>query len=139
MPTEKPRVTVTLPHEMHEVISEWAELQGVSKGHVIAEMMQAVYPAMVRAAALMRAASEAPREVREGFAETFLNLHEEVVGEYQKSLFEMERQTVRLKERGAKAHSRSRPSGESTPVPVIRGSGSGKTLKNKKTRSGPKS
>lgn len=68
MPTKKPRATITFQPHHYELLKRWAELQGVSMSALLGEFLEAAYPAMSRTVALLEAAREAPRQVREGLA-----------------------------------------------------------------------
>ena len=78
MATTKPRVTVTLDPFSHEVISALAGLQSRSRGAVIAEMMEAVAPALSRTVSLLQAAQEAPAKVKAEFAEAIAEFQREI-------------------------------------------------------------
>lgn len=71
MPTKKPRVQVTLEPATHDVIDRFAELQGRSRGSLIAELLDSVAPALTRTVALLEAAQDAPQEVRDGLVKVF--------------------------------------------------------------------
>lgn len=80
MPTAKPRITATLTENTYEVISRMAKLQKVSKGSVIAELLESIGPVLARTVALLEAASDAPKQVRDGLRATVQNTHDELVG-----------------------------------------------------------
>lgn len=42
MPTIKPRVTITLHPQLHDLISRYARLQGRTRGAVIAELLDSI-------------------------------------------------------------------------------------------------
>lgn len=66
MPTIKPRVQVTLEPETHAVIERFAQLQGRTRGSVIAELLDSVAPSLTRTVALLEAAFEAPESIKSG-------------------------------------------------------------------------
>lgn len=90
MPTKKPRVAVTLKPETHEVIERLAALQGRSRGSVIAELLDAVTPALSRTVALMDAAQQAPKQVQQGLAATIEQMERELVGEQASALAQLD-------------------------------------------------
>jgi len=77
MPTEKPRVTVTLEPSTHEVIARLAKLQKRTRGAVIADLLDSVAPAMTRTVALLEAAAVAPWQVKAGLISVVEGIHEE--------------------------------------------------------------
>lgn len=79
MPTIKPRVNVTLEPSTHEVIERLAMLQGRTRGAVIADLLDSVAPALSRTVALLEAAANAPRQVKEGLKAVIDSAHDELV------------------------------------------------------------
>lgn len=63
MPTHKPRLTITLPPHIEEVVTRLADLQGRSRSAVIVDVLEAVHRPWLRSCALLEAAREAPGEV----------------------------------------------------------------------------
>lgn len=116
MPTIKPRVAVTLEPGTHAVIDRLAELQGRSRGAVIADLLDSVTPALTKTVALLEAAREAPQQVKDGLRKVVEGVHEELVvvaGDATKQL------DFLIGEMGAAMGS--------TPVSVTRGSGTDST------------
>ncbi len=68
MPTENPRVNVTLSVSLDSLVGRLALQQRVSKSQVLRELLEAAEPGLQRAVALMDAAQTASREVRSGLA-----------------------------------------------------------------------
>lgn len=79
MPTIKPRVQVTLEPETHAVIERFAQLQGRTRGSVIAELLDSVAPSLTRTVALLEAAFEAPKSVKNGLRGVVESLRAELV------------------------------------------------------------
>lgn len=79
MPTDKPRVQVTLEPETHAVIERLAKLQGRTRGSVIAEFLDSIAPSLTRTVALMEAAMEAPNDVKRGLKAMVEGVHQELV------------------------------------------------------------
>jgi predicted transcriptional regulator len=69
MPTHKPRLTITLPPHIDEVVSRLADLQGRSRSAVIVDVLEAVHRPWARSCALLEAAREAPGEVNRQVAD----------------------------------------------------------------------
>lgn len=79
MPTIKPRIAVTLNQNTFEVIARMASLQGCSRGSVVAELLDSVAPSLSRTVALMEAAAQAPKQVRDGLRAVVENTHDDLV------------------------------------------------------------
>lgn len=118
MPSDRPVIALRLRPHVHEVFSRLAELQGRPKSAVIAEILETVYEPMMRTIALLEAARDAPREVRDGLRATVEELERDLVHTAGGSLAQMDWLIERARE-GSKLP----PEGGSTPVPVTRGSG----------------
>lgn len=78
MPTQKPRVTVTLNPYVYETISRMAELTGQSRGAIIADMIEHAHAPLMRTVALLEAASEAPLQARQGLHDLVAKLEASV-------------------------------------------------------------
>jgi hypothetical protein len=79
MPTAKPRIAVTLNQHTFDVIARMAELQGCSRGSVIAELLDSVAPALTRTVALLEAAADAPQQVRDGLRSVVESTHNDLL------------------------------------------------------------
>lgn len=71
MPTTNPRVYVTLSPELDSVIGRMAALERISKSQLIRETLEAAQPTLLKAVALMEAASKASISARAEVAQTF--------------------------------------------------------------------
>lgn len=118
MPTNKPRVAVTLEPYDHEVIERLAALQGRTRGAVIADLLHEVIPALARTVALLEAAAAAPDQVKKGLRSVVEGVHDELVGMAGHGIAQMD---WLLDELGGA------PAEGSTPVSVTRGSGTDST------------
>ena len=114
MPTLKPRVQVTLEPQTHAVIERLAELQGRTRGAVIADLLDSITPVMGRTVALLEAAASAPQQVKDGLRSVVEGVHNELLAKAGVNNTQMDMLLERLS--GASG-------GGSTPVPVTRGSG----------------
>jgi len=90
MPTSKPRITITTKQPIYETISRMAALQGVSKSHVINELLEAVHPPLMRTIALLEAARDAPKAVQDGLRQSVDALEMELTGDLGKSLAQVD-------------------------------------------------
>lgn len=68
MPTENPRVNVTITPSMNAVVGRLAELQRVSKASVLRDLLETAEPGLRQALALMEAAQGAAKEVHQRLA-----------------------------------------------------------------------
>lgn len=89
MPTEKPRVTVTLNRVTYEVIAELAKLQKRSKGAVIAEYLDTVQEPLSRLVALLQTANEAPGRFRRELAGVLVEQQVEIENRLGATLHEL--------------------------------------------------
>lgn len=69
MPTNNPRVSITLSPDDLAVIDRFAAASGTPRATVLSGLVSSVLPQLVKAAELMELASEAPRNVQESLAE----------------------------------------------------------------------
>lgn len=132
MPTDKPRIAVTLSPAVYETISRFADLQGRSKGSVVAELLESIHPPLMRTVALLEAAADAPKQVRDGFRQTLEDIERQLVGTAGSGIAQMdwlisEVQQASAGRAEAAASPRRRPASppKSPPNPhvVTRGSG----------------
>lgn len=98
MPTEKPRFTITTSKPIFETVSRLAQLQGVSKSHVVNDLLEAVHPPLMRTVALLEAASDAPQQVRSGLRQTVLDMERELAGSVGSSINQMDWLTAKLRD-----------------------------------------
>lgn len=79
MPTAKPRIAVTLDQSTFEVIARMAALQGVSRGSIVADLLDSVAPVLTRTVALLEAAAIAPKQVQDGLREVAQSAHDDLL------------------------------------------------------------
>lgn len=120
MATKKPRVAVTLNENTHEVIARLAEIQGRSRGAVIADLLNEVAPVMARTVALLEAAAAAPGQVKDGLRKTFEGLHADLLRSTGDSIVQMDMLLAAMEgaEEGANPHVVTRGSGGGSSGPV---------------------
>lgn len=97
MPTNKPRFTITTSQPIYETVSRLAKLQGVSRSHVINDLLEAIHPPLMRTVALLEAAQEAPNQVRDGLRSTVMDMEREMAGSLGSSLHQMDWLTKKLR------------------------------------------
>jgi hypothetical protein len=115
MPTNKPRVQVTLEPETHAVIERLAQLQGRTRGAIIAELLDSIAPTLTRTVALLEAAIEAPNDVKRGLKAMVEGVHQELVEVSGDASAQLDMLLDQLTNVG--------PSGAADPHVVTRGSG----------------
>lgn len=136
MPSSKPVIAVRLSPHVFEVFRRLAELQGKSRGGVLAEILESIYPPLMRTVALLEAAAEAPSQVRQGLVRTLEHVELDLVRSLGGNLAQLDFLLTRAGEASAHAGpqgghgpktahrgSGKAKKGGSTPVPVTRGSG----------------
>lgn len=90
MPTAKPRITITTSEPVYETISRMAKLQGTSKSKVVNDLLESVHPPLMRTIALLEAAQDAPKQVRDGLRDSADRLEMELTGDLGKSLSQLD-------------------------------------------------
>jgi uncharacterized protein (DUF1778 family) len=63
MPTSKPRITLTLSEQQHELLQSLAELQRVSMSSIVVDLLDTTMPVLGRLASILKSAAEAPQSV----------------------------------------------------------------------------
>lgn len=58
LPSQKPRLNLTLPDSLNDVISDLAELQGIPKTRVITEILIEIEPMLKQTVAALKAVKE---------------------------------------------------------------------------------
>lgn len=114
MPTTKPRITVTLSQHVYDVFERLAQLQGQSKASIIAEILDSVYPPLMRTVALFEAANEAPKQVRQGLKSNLEAIERELLKATDANTVQMDWMIQEMREGSP---------GVSDPPLVTRGSG----------------
>ena len=125
MPTTKPRFMVTMNVHDHEVIARFAELQGKTRGRVVAEILETIIPPLRTSVALFEAAAEAPSQVRENLKQSLSVMERELVGVAGASLAQVDwllKEAVEASREGKKEGAARSRGDLLTPVPVTRGS-----------------
>lgn len=148
MPSKLPTISVRLKPHVFEVFARLAELQGRSRGSVVADLLEAVHPPLMRTVALLEAARDAPAQVQSGLLRTLEDMEMDLVHVSGGSLAQMDmlieraRQPAQRERREpappAAVAQKSGKKGGSTPVLVTRGSGrvSASRSRTRKPRSG---
>lgn len=70
MATTKPRITITLEPEQHEILRRLADLQGTSMSKIVTDFLGEVTPVLLNVADTLEAAQRASLEARAKFVRT---------------------------------------------------------------------
>jgi hypothetical protein len=65
MATSRPRITVTLTDNTHALLKDLSALSGKSMSFLISDLVDGIIPQLARTVEVMKAAKEAPEEVRQ--------------------------------------------------------------------------
>lgn len=148
MPSNLPTISVRLKPHVFEVFARLAELQGRSRGSVVADLLETVHPPLMRTVALLEAARDAPAQVQSGLLRTLEDMEMDLVQVSGGSLAQMDMLIERARQPAQRERREPAPSaavaqksgkkGGSTPVLVTRGSGrgTGSRSRTRKPRSG---
>jgi hypothetical protein len=139
MPTQNPRLTITLTPEVAAVLKSMSEASGNSQSSIVGELLQASVPVFERVTSAIAAAREMEQSAKDEIAagleraqkrlEKQLPLHLATIDEGLRPLLE---HAEEVRRRRARTDARTRSGrtaargakGGATPVPVTRGSGS---------------
>lgn len=69
MPSNKPRLALTLPQHRYDLLERLARLQGVSKASIIMELMDEAWPVLERVCVAIEAVQRMQEDVKPGFRE----------------------------------------------------------------------
>jgi uncharacterized protein (DUF1778 family) len=63
MPTSKPRITLTISEQQHELLQSLADLQKVSMSSIVVDLLDTTMPVLARLVSILKSAAEAPQSV----------------------------------------------------------------------------
>lgn len=116
MPTAKPRIAVTLEQTTFEVIARMAALQGVSRGSIVADLLDSVAPSLARTVSLLEAAAAAPKQVQDGLREVVEAAHDDFTALAGDATRQLDMLLDAFARTGADPHVVTRGSGITPPV-----------------------
>lgn len=90
MATNKPRITISMSPNLHETFKRFAQLQGRPMSSVIVEILESIHPPLMRTIALLEAAQDAPKQVRDGLRSTVENMEMEFTRQQVGALAQMD-------------------------------------------------
>lgn len=79
MATLKPRITITLSDEQHQVLHALAELQKVSMSSIVVDLLETAMPSLERLSTLLEIAEQAPKNVMDGLRTSLQNVELELM------------------------------------------------------------
>jgi hypothetical protein len=147
MPTANPRITITLTPEVHAVLREMSECTGNSQSAIVGGLLQTSLPVFERVVQAIRAARaievSAQTEIAAGLERAQDKLEDQMglfLGTMDEAIKPVLQEAEKVARRAGSGRTRSGRTGPavqgSTPVPVTRGSGGGKTLRKPKKAGG---
>lgn len=80
MATDKPRITITLNPHVYATLKRMSELGKQPMSSVISELLDSVHEPFMRTVALLDAASQAPKQVKDGLRQSFEAVERELYG-----------------------------------------------------------
>lgn len=150
MPTLNPRLSVTLTPAVAAVLREMSQLAGNSQSAIVGELLETSLPVLSRVVAAMRAAktieASAKSEIAAGLERAQAKLEAQLpllMGEIDEGFGPLLQAAEAVQRRGAPTAAGAQPTAlaarrrrGSTPVPVTRGSGTGKTRRKGSVKGG---
>jgi len=80
MATNKPRITITLNPYVYATLKHMSELGGQPMSTIISELLDSVHEPFMRTVALLDAAAQAPKQVKDGLRQSFEAVERELYG-----------------------------------------------------------
>lgn len=80
MATDKPRITITLNPHVYATLKRMSELGKQPMSTIISELLDSVHEPFMRTVALLDAASQAPKQVKDGLRQSFEAVERELYG-----------------------------------------------------------
>jgi uncharacterized protein (DUF1778 family) len=123
MPTTKPRITITLDEDTHELFKAFAAAQGRSMSSVISEMLKEVSPPIARTLSLLLVAKDAPKQVLDDLTSTFEAAANDARGHFGDSVNQMDLLLEELQRRASNPPSSNTGATTEPPAPTLPESG----------------
>lgn len=80
MPTQKPRVSITMETDDLAVLDRYAAASGTPRATIVSGLLSSAIPELLRASELIEMANAAPRHIREGIVENLSNATSDALG-----------------------------------------------------------
>lgn len=132
MPTSKPRINLTVPKHLNDTLGRIADLQGVSRGAVVVDLLEGVHPALMKMCMLMEAAANASDQIKGGLSDTISDVGDAVaqIEGLTSDQFDLLIDAFSPSQGSGEDAPRSPAEGGLDPHFVIRGSGQNETIEN---------
>lgn len=137
MPTKNPRLSVVLSPALASTLAALSAETGDSAASIVRGLVEQTHPALQRMLQLLQAANKAKGQVRAGVGQTLDRVVEDLeiasaiadvrMASVVRDLVD-DAQAVKGRRRPRGGTAATGPATASTPVPITRGSGGGKTL-----------
>lgn len=152
MATDKPRITITLNPHVYATLKRMSELGGQPMSSIISELLDSVHEPFMRTVALLDAAAQAPKQVKDGLRQSFEAVERDLYGVVGYTVAQMDWLTEQLGKppagdaaatplgggAAATAGGKSGVSRKANPHVVTRGSGTPKRTPSVPPKSPPK-
>ena len=80
MPTQKPRVSITMETDDLAVLDRYAAASGTPRATIVSGLLASAIPELLRASELIELANAAPRHIREGIISNLSNATADALG-----------------------------------------------------------
>jgi len=80
MPTQKPRVSITMEADDLAVLDRYAAASGTPRATIVSGLLASAIPELLRASELIEMANAAPRHIRQGIVENLSNATADALG-----------------------------------------------------------
>jgi uncharacterized protein (DUF1778 family) len=90
MPTEKPRITITLSEHQHELLNAMAKAQKVSMSSIVVELLDTAVPVLERVMELITAAKNAPQAALEELKRSLDAAEGDLIGMQKEAMGQLE-------------------------------------------------
>lgn len=151
MATTKPRITISLDPNVYATLRRMSELGGQPMAGIVSELLESVHEPLMRTVAFLEAASDAPKQIRDGLRRSFETVERDLYGAAGHTIAQMDFLTEQLRAGGATPCAATEPAtararggvpmasdSQVNPHNVIRGSGLAKANKIKHLGKGSK-
>ncbi len=82
MATTKPRITITLSEQQHELLQSLASVQKVSMSSIIVDLLDTTCPVLERLLEVLKAASNAPKSALEELRKSLENVESDLLASH---------------------------------------------------------
>jgi len=115
MPTEKPRITITLTDHQHKVLSTMAKGQKCSMSSIVVDLLETAIPVLERVTELVAAAQRAPQQALDQLKLSLGRAEMDVLGMQEVAMGQID---LLMREAGVAVEVRERPAAAAASAPV---------------------